>query len=126
MGGIAASGATVTAIARYPFHLDVFTVGGDNRVYKLLVGRPHRLAALVPAAGRHLPPEFHGDSRCALPGSDRSLHDRIRRTHYVHPVERPKRLGHLVPGVRRRLRRQVSVTAIARYPNHLDLFVIAE
>ena len=26
-------GAGVTAIARYPFHLDLFTVGTDNRVY---------------------------------------------------------------------------------------------
>ena len=32
MGGVAANGATVTAIARYRSHLDVFTVGTDNRV----------------------------------------------------------------------------------------------
>jgi hypothetical protein len=30
---VAAVGATVTAIARYPFHLDVFTIGIDNGVY---------------------------------------------------------------------------------------------
>jgi hypothetical protein len=32
-GGVAAAGSTVTAIARYPFHLDLFVVGTDNRVY---------------------------------------------------------------------------------------------
>ena len=33
--GVAANGATVTALARYPFHLDLFTVGTDNRVYSI-------------------------------------------------------------------------------------------
>ena len=32
-GGVAAAGRHGTAIARYPFHLDLFTVGTDNRVY---------------------------------------------------------------------------------------------
>ena len=32
-GGVAAAGAKVTAVARYPFHLDLFMVGTDNRVY---------------------------------------------------------------------------------------------
>ena len=32
-GGVAAAGTTVTAVARYPFHLDLFTLGTDNRVY---------------------------------------------------------------------------------------------
>ena len=33
LGGVAAAGSTVTAIARYPFHLDLFAVGTDNQVY---------------------------------------------------------------------------------------------
>ena len=48
-GGVAADGATVTAIARYPFHLDLFTVGTDNRVYSAWWDEPDGLAWLVPA-----------------------------------------------------------------------------
>ena len=102
MGGVAANGATVTAIARYPFHLDVFTVGTDNRVYSCWWDDRSGWQPWFPLPGVTLPPEFHGDGGCALPGPDRSLHDRIRRTHHVDVVERPQRLGQLVPGLRRR------------------------
>ena len=55
-GGVAANGATVTAIARYRSHLDLFTVGTDNRVYSPAggtnapAGRPGSAAAGPPAA----------------------------------------------------------------------------
>ena len=32
-GGVASPGSPVTAIARYANHLDLFTIGTDNRIY---------------------------------------------------------------------------------------------
>jgi hypothetical protein len=50
-GGIASAGGAgspVTAVARYAGHLDLFTVGTDNRVYSSWWDAGQRMARLVP------------------------------------------------------------------------------
>ena len=73
-----APGATVTAVARYPHHLDVFTIGTDNRVYTTWWDertgwqgwfRPGDLTTMTPHIAR---PEgrlhFAGEHASRLPG----------------------------------------------------------
>lgn len=126
-GGIASpggAGSPVTAIARYAGHLDVFTVGTDNRVYSAwwdvstgwsgwfplgnLLARPGSTVNVVCRHADHLD--------LFTTASD----GKIMSTWW------DARTGwagwfHVMGGV---AANGATVTAIARYPNHLDLFTV--
>ena len=172
-GGVAANGATVTAIARYPGHLDVFTVGTDNRVYSVWWDAAQRLVELVPVGGQTARPNstvtvvarypdqldlfttasngrdrLHVVERCdglghVVPGlgrrglerldgqrhrpapqPPRPVRHRHRQPHLQHLVARHDRLGRLVQRLRRRRPPGGHVAAIARMPEHIDLFTV--
>ena len=125
MGGVAANGATVTAIARYPFHLDVFTVGTDNRVYSCWWDERERLARVVPdrqasCAGRtprsRRWPRFPTRSTCSPPRPTVGSCPRGGTSGTGWGSWFQVSGGVASPGS--------PVTAIARYSGHLDLFVI--
>ena len=68
-GGIASpggAGSPVTAIARYAGHLDLFTVGTDNRVYSCWWDQATRLVRLVHHREPRLPVRLDGQCRIAL------------------------------------------------------------
>ena len=69
MGGIASpggAGSPITAIARYSGHLDIFTVGTDNRVYTAWWDVSSRMASMGSPRHPGLPPRFHRERRLPL------------------------------------------------------------
>ena len=116
----------MTAIARYAGHLDLFTVGTDNRVYSCwwdvsggwsgwfrvgdLVARPGSTVNVVSRYSDHLDLFTH----------------RLRRPDHVDLVGRPVGLGSPAGSRYRAVSRPTGrrVTAIARYPFHLDVFTV--
>ncbi len=123
-GRVAAAGATVTAIARYPFHLDVFTVGTDNRVYSCWwderSGGPTGSRSATRAAGLIDSKRGGPLSRPARSFSPQGRMERSYRRGGMHALAG----AHGFPGVGRCCSAGSPVTAISRYSNHLDLFVI--
>ncbi|HSK25940.1 MAG TPA: M64 family metallopeptidase, partial [Jiangellales bacterium] len=126
-GGIASpggAGSPVTAVARYAGHLDVFTVGTDNRVYSAwwnpasgwsgwfrigdLVCRPGSTVNAVARYADHLDLfTTASDGRVMSTWWD-------VRTGWASWV-------HLLGGV---AANGATVTAVARYPSHRDVFTV--
>ena len=123
-GGVAAAGATVTAIARYPFHLDLFTVGTDNRVYSCWWDERSGWHNWFPIGNLQCRPDSTVTSWLASPTS--SICSPPLRTAGSCPPGGTRGAGwgnwfQVSGGV---ASPGSPVTAIARYSNHLDLFVI--
>ena len=82
-----------------PFHLDLFTVGTDNRVYSCWWDERSGWHNWFAIGVLQSPLRRNGDRGRAFPRPARSVHHCRRRPDHVHLVECPQRLGQLVPGV---------------------------
>ena len=126
-GGVASpggQGSPVTAIARYPGHLDLFVVGTDNRVYSCWWDQSSGWAGWFPLAGL-----------TARPGSTVNVVARNPNHLDLFTTASDGRIMstwwdanggwagwfHVSGGV---AANGATVTAIARYPGHLDLFTV--
>jgi hypothetical protein len=127
-GGIAGSGDSVTAIARYPQHLDVFCVGGDGGIYSSWWD--------ISTAAGGWAPWFRVAGGAAAPGTTIAVVARnpnhldlfaIGTDRGVYSIWWDQN-GGWAPGWFRISNLTAaagsSVAAIARNPNHLDLFVV--
>ncbi|WP_077489440.1 M64 family metallopeptidase [Sinomonas mesophila] len=127
-GGIASPGgpgSPVTAVSRYAGHLDVFTVGTDNRVYSAWWDVSTGWSSWFVLAG----------GLVARPGSTVNVVSRYTGHLDVFTIANDGRIMscwwdaasgwsgwfHVSGGI---AANGAQVTAIARYPFHLDLFVV--
>jgi hypothetical protein len=131
-GATPASGSMETALARQPQHLDVFTVGTDGGVYSTwwdagvnggqwnphfripgnFVGRPGTPVTVLARSPDHMDLFAVGaDGRLYSAWWDANLNNGLWNDWFVVP-------GNLIapPGA--------TVTALARTPDHMDLFVV--
>ena len=121
-GGAAALGSPITAVARNPDHLDLFVTGTDGRIYSTWWDAATGWAGWFNVSGGAAARVAHHRDR-AQSRSPGPVRDRHRRPDLLQLVGRRHRLGRLVQRVRRAAALGSPITAIARNPDHLDLFV---
>jgi hypothetical protein len=128
MGGIASpggAGSPVTAIHRYAGHIDLFTVGTDNRVYSAWWDgnggwRPwFRIGSLVcrPGSTVNALARYNDHIDLFTTASD----GRVMSIWWDARTDWAADWFHLQGGV---AANGATVTAVARYPHHLDVFTV--
>ena len=122
-GGAAALGSPITAIARNPNHLDLFVTGTDGRIYSRWWDQSGGWSAWFNVSGGAAALRLADHGGGAQSQSPRSVRHRHRRADLLLLVGQSGGWAAWfnVSGGAAALTSEV--TAIARNPNHLDLFV---
>jgi hypothetical protein len=124
-GGVAAPGTSITSIARYPQHLDVFCVGSDNGIYSawwdIATGWSNwfRVAGGVAAPGTTITVVARNPNHLDLfaVGSDHGIYSIWWDANGGWAANWFNVSGGVAAP-------NTSINVVSRYPNHLDVFAV--